>query len=214
MLTEKETENLREQVLNQIEKNFPEDKKAFAKEQISLMNQEEFEKFLRNNKIIKNEGETSQEEGEEKCIFCSIVSKEMSSYAVGEDESAIAVLEINPISKAHVLIIPKNHDSDLKEKEIKTLEKEIKKKIKSKFKPKEIKIISSQLFGHKTINILPVYEDEDIKSKRMKISPEELKEIQEKFSEKKPEKKKIEKVKKPKIEKIKEEKIWLPKRIP
>ena len=214
MLTEEETENLREQVLSQVEKNFPEDKKEFAKEQISLMNHEEFEKFLRNNKIIKDEGETSQEEGKENCVFCSIASKEMSSYAVGENEVAIAVLEINPISKAHVLLIPKSHDSDLKEKEIKSLEEEIKKKIKCEFKPEKIEIISSQLFGHKILNILPIYEDENIKSKRMKISPEELKKIQEKFSEKKPEKKKTEKIKKSKVEKIKEGKIWLPKRIP
>lgn len=213
MLTEEEIENLKEQVLNQIEKNFPEDKKDYAKEQISLMNQEEFEKFLRNNNIIKEDGEIEEGQEKEKCIFCSIISKEMNSYVVGENEKALAVLEINPISKAHVLIIPKSHDSDLKEKETKALEEEIKKKISSIFNPKKIEIASSQLFGHKVINILPVYEDENIKSKRMKISKEELEEIQNKFNEEL-KKKKTEKVRKPRIKKMKEEKIWLPKRIP
>jgi len=209
MLNEEEIENLKKQILNQIEKNFPDDKKEFAKEQISLMNPEEFERFLRNNKIIKD-----GDESEDECVFCSILSKKINSYEVGKNEKAIAVLEINPISKAHVLIIPKSHASDLKEKEIENLGEEIKKKIKSEFHPKEIEMIPSELFGHKIINVLPVYENEDIKSERMKATPEELEEVQKKLVSKIPRKKKIKKIKRKKIEKVEEEKIRLPKRIP
>lgn len=208
MFTEEEIKNLKNQIFGQIDENFPEDKKDTAKAQINSMNDEEFESFLKKNNIIKTETE--------KCIFCSIVSGEIPSYLVGENEKAIAVLEINPVSKAHVLIIPKQHDLDLKDKSVKKLEKDIFKKIKSKFKPKEVKIIPSELFGHKVLNIFPVYSNETMSSKRIKVSKEELEEIRNKLNEKKPKKEKAKP--KPKKEKIKEEekeeKLWLPRRIP
>lgn len=203
MLTEEEVKDIKEQLVIQIEKNFPKDKIEAAREEIDSMNNEELESFLKKNNLTKS--------GDGKCIFCSIISGESPSYLIGENEKAIAVLEINPISEGHVLIVPKEHDLDLKNKEVKKLERNILKKIKEKFKPKKILTASSELFGHKILNIFPVYTDESIKSKRIKISKEKLEEIQKKFKEEKPKKTKP----KPKTEKIKEDaKIWLPRRIP
>ncbi len=46
------------------------------------------------------------------CIFCKIVSKEIPSEVLYENEDVIAVLDINPIHFGHALIIPKQHCDD------------------------------------------------------------------------------------------------------
>ena len=43
------------------------------------------------------------------CIFCKIVEGEMPCYKIYETEKAIAFLDINPVAKAHTLVIPKEH---------------------------------------------------------------------------------------------------------
>ena len=206
MLTPEQTVQIKEQLIKQIEKTFPDDKKELAKKQIEIMDSEQLEKFLEQNKLMK------QETGEQKCIFCSIVFGDISSYKIDENEKAIAVLEINPISKGHSLVIPKNH-IDSKEKipsEAISLAKDISKRIETKFKPNNIKIASTNLFGHEVLNVIPVYKDETPESERKPLNPEELLGLQ-KILKKKIVKKIIKEIKKPK--KIKE-KLWLPKRIP
>lgn len=43
------------------------------------------------------------------CIFCKIVQKEIPSYQVYEDNLFIGFLDIFPLSKGNVLLIPKKH---------------------------------------------------------------------------------------------------------
>jgi histidine triad (HIT) family protein len=43
------------------------------------------------------------------CVFCKIVRDEMPSSKVFENERLLAFLDINPVSKGHTLVIPKNH---------------------------------------------------------------------------------------------------------
>ena len=45
------------------------------------------------------------------CIFCKIVSGEIPSYKVYETEKTLAILDINPVAKGHVLVIPKGSSS-------------------------------------------------------------------------------------------------------
>lgn len=45
----------------------------------------------------------------ENCIFCKIVKGEIKSQKVYEDEETLAFLDINPVNKGHVLVIPKEH---------------------------------------------------------------------------------------------------------
>ncbi len=49
------------------------------------------------------------------CIFCKIVSGEIPSVKVYEDDSAIAFMDINPLNDGHVLIIPKAHAATINE---------------------------------------------------------------------------------------------------
>lgn len=43
------------------------------------------------------------------CVFCKIIANEIPSVKVYEDDHILAFLDINPIEKGHVLIIPKKH---------------------------------------------------------------------------------------------------------
>jgi histidine triad (HIT) family protein len=43
------------------------------------------------------------------CIFCKIVKKEIPSSTVYENKKVLAFLDIYPVNKGHVLIIPKKH---------------------------------------------------------------------------------------------------------
>ena len=54
------------------------------------------------------------------CIFCKIVAGEVPSAKVYEDENVIAILDINPVSEGHTLIISKDHVADVFEMEAKT----------------------------------------------------------------------------------------------
>jgi histidine triad (HIT) family protein len=47
------------------------------------------------------------------CIFCKIVRGELPSYKVYEDENVLAFLDIHPVSPGHVLVVPKEHATNI-----------------------------------------------------------------------------------------------------
>ncbi|MFA5742784.1 MAG: HIT family protein [Candidatus Paceibacterota bacterium] len=49
----------------------------------------------------------------ENCIFCKIISGEIPSAKIYEDEKVFAFLELNPLAKGHTLLIPKKHAQDI-----------------------------------------------------------------------------------------------------
>ncbi len=49
------------------------------------------------------------------CIFCKIVSKEIPSDIVYEDDEILAFNDINPQAPVHILIIPKKHYENINE---------------------------------------------------------------------------------------------------
>jgi len=49
------------------------------------------------------------------CIFCKILAGEIPSTRIAETERAIAFMDINPGSRGHALVIPKEHSADLLE---------------------------------------------------------------------------------------------------
>jgi histidine triad (HIT) family protein len=184
MFEKNQIENMKQQVIEHIQKNFPEDKKQSAIEQILSMNDEEFIETLKENNIIQDEnGNLNENQREGKCIFCSIVFGDSPSIKIGENEKAIAILEINPISEGHTLIIPKNHISSKEKIDSKTesLTVVTKEKIENSLKPKEIKVFASEVSGHAVINIVPIYNDETVNSQRKHATNDELLKIKEKI---------------------------------
>ncbi|HEX6290790.1 MAG TPA: HIT family protein [Herpetosiphonaceae bacterium] len=47
------------------------------------------------------------------CIFCRIARGEIPSHKVYEDEATLAFLDINPATRGHTLVIPKQHAPDI-----------------------------------------------------------------------------------------------------
>lgn len=43
------------------------------------------------------------------CVFCKIISGEIPSKKVWEDEFAVVILDINPANEGHCLVLPKKH---------------------------------------------------------------------------------------------------------
>jgi len=47
------------------------------------------------------------------CLFCKIAAGEMETAFVYQDEKAVVFKDLNPQAPVHLLIVPKNHISDL-----------------------------------------------------------------------------------------------------
>ena len=47
------------------------------------------------------------------CIFCKIISREIPSRIVYEDERIICIHDLQPVAPVHVLLIPKKHYADI-----------------------------------------------------------------------------------------------------
>ena len=213
-ITDEQAKYIKEQIFKQIE-TFPAEKREQVKEYISKMNNEELEEFLIKNKMIKqegNEGEVAGESDEEatseaqpsvkkgnECIMCLLSSKQVESLIIYEDKDYLAALEINPITKGHIILIPKQHlksSKELKSKAL-TIANKIGKHITKKLEAENFQINTSDEIGHALINIITKYKGEVIDFKRKQAKKEELLQLFQKIG-------KIEK--KVKIQKIKTEK--------
>ena len=51
------------------------------------------------------------------CIFCKIVSGAFGTEFIAENEHAVAFLDINPQAKVHILVVPKEHTTNISELE-------------------------------------------------------------------------------------------------
>ena len=206
MITKKHSEQIKQQLISQIENSNIQQKEEL-KTKIQSMSEKQLEEFIKQQQDLqKNQG------GE--CVFCSIIYEKIPSYKIDENSFSIAILEINPISKGHVIVTPKAH-SETAPKESFDLAEGISKKLSHIFNPKKVEIVTSTLFGHEVINVFPIYENETLHSQRKQASQEELQSIQKQILKAQPsENKKLPELKKPKTKIYTDENTWLPKRIP
>ena len=49
------------------------------------------------------------------CIFCKIISGELPGQIVDQDDRTVAFMDINPATRGHLLVVPRNHVRDLLE---------------------------------------------------------------------------------------------------
>jgi len=170
MLTQEQAQMIKEQILKQIDGwDADENQKEEAKEQIEAMNAEQLEEFIKKNQAMSGE--------KQECIFCGIAQGKIKSFKIGENKENLAVLEINPLSRGHILILPKAHvkDSDSLPQSSYVLANELAKKIRTFLKPKDVTIEPVNLFGHEIINVIPQYGGEQ---ERKKADEKELEELQ------------------------------------
>jgi histidine triad (HIT) family protein len=49
------------------------------------------------------------------CIFCKIVAGELPAQIIAQDERTVSFMDINPATRGHALVIPREHATDLLE---------------------------------------------------------------------------------------------------
>jgi histidine triad (HIT) family protein len=55
------------------------------------------------------------------CVFCKILEGDLPSTVIDEDERTVAIMDINPATRGHALVIPRSHCKDLLEIEAEDL---------------------------------------------------------------------------------------------
>jgi histidine triad (HIT) family protein len=119
-------------------------------------------------------------------IFSRIISGEIPSYRVGENERFYAFLDINPLAKGHTLVVPKQEVDYLYDLDDETLQgmivfaKQIAQKIKAFSGCKRVATVVLGLeVPHAHIHLIPINSEKDVDFSREKLvlSPEEFAEI-------------------------------------
>ncbi len=167
-LTSEQIQQLKNQLREQI-KNLPEDQRRTAEKQIEEMSAEALEEML------------NQQKSAQKPIFRAVIAGEIPSKKIDENKSAIAVLDIKPISKGHIIIIPKKEVKSGKDLPAQafTLAKKLAKKITEKLKAKSVEIQTEFKFGEIIINLIPIYDKPlNINSQKNEASEQELSELE------------------------------------
>jgi len=124
-------------------------------------------------------------------IFTKIIRGEIPCYKVAETEDCIAFLDILPLAKGHVLVIPKKEvdnyfdlDEELFQK-VNSLAKKISHAIKKVVPCKRIGVSVVGLeVPHAHVHLVPInsISDLDFTKDRVKLSSEEFKELAEEIS--------------------------------
>ncbi|MAH06839.1 hypothetical protein CMI38_01150 [Candidatus Pacearchaeota archaeon] len=188
--TEEQAKNIKSQLLAQVEQ-LPNENKDQIKKHIETLDDAGLEAFLKQQNIqvtdqglqqgpaTASEGQ-EQQTGPETPIFESIIKGEIPSHKIDENPKALAILELNPLSKGHCIVLPKTKTTIEKiPKTAFSLAQKIAKRIKSKLKPEEIKIETFQFQDYPAINIIPVYKEQPLN--KTKANEEDLKKLQEKL---------------------------------
>lgn len=119
-------------------------------------------------------------------IFTKIINGEIPSYKVAEDENYYAFLDINPLAKGHVLVIPKKETDyifDLSDREYSALWLFAKKVAKAIERVVPCEKIGVAVIGlevrHAHIHLVPIngVHDLDFKKPKLNLAAEEFIEI-------------------------------------
>ncbi|MDD5827092.1 MAG: HIT domain-containing protein [Bacilli bacterium] len=104
-------------------------------------------------------------------IFCKIINGEIPGKKVFEDDTVMVIMDVNPVSNGHCLIIPKVHYQDLYDMDIKTLNhilkiaRDVSKILMEKLSCDGITLVqnngSVQEVKHFHLHLIPKYEGKD-----------------------------------------------------
>ena len=128
------------------------------------------------------------------CIFCKIIEGTIPSVKVYEDEHVLAFMDIVPVTKGHVLLIPKTHREniyDLTAEEAAQLFSVVPKianAIKDEFKPAGMNLLQNngayagQAVFHSHLHLIPRYDETDgfqltFETKESETSMERIQEV-------------------------------------
>lgn len=178
MLSREEIQTAREQLVAQVEKMEPGQRKEQAKKQVEQMSDEAVSGMVEEQRrqMQQNAGSVQPPRN----IFRMIVDGNVPSKKVDENKDAMGVVSIRPVSKGHVIVIPKKEVKDAKElpSGAMSLAKKIAKKMGTKLKAKRTEIQTSNVFDEVVVNVIPVYnKDVGVDSETYEASEDELNEV-------------------------------------
>lgn len=124
------------------------------------------------------------------CIFCKIISGEIPTDKIYEDDKVLVFLDANPEANGHMLIIPKKHYLDVNDidldllKHINDISRKMYQLLKDKLKAEGVTIFqnngSAQAVKHYHMHLLPRYKDDGFKheyNKDILLDTKKIKEI-------------------------------------
>lgn len=127
------------------------------------------------------------------CIFCKIISGEIPSKKIYEDENVLAILDISQATKGHTLVMPKKHFENIFEIDAKDYLNvmQVVHKICKHYKDTNKSILginvlnnngqkAGQSVNHLHYHILPRYEEDDLEI-NFQEHQYDLEEIQKEF---------------------------------
>lgn len=123
-------------------------------------------------------------------IFTKIINGEIPCYKIAEDENHIAFLDVMPLVKGHTLVVPKKEVDlifDLESEEFKNLwafAQQVAKKVGAAIPCLRVGIAVVGIeVPHAHIHLVPMNTMQDLNfgNERLKLSPEEYQEIQNKI---------------------------------
>ena len=107
------------------------------------------------------------------CVFCNIVEGKIPSQTIFEDEIIKVMMDINPVSNGHLLIIPKKHFTNLTDIDMDTLmhiqktAKEMFKLLKDKLNIDGLTLCQNNEYGqevkHYHLHLIPRYKNDNVR---------------------------------------------------
>ncbi len=108
------------------------------------------------------------------CIFCAIVAGDAPAEIVDSDEHTVTMMDINPATKGHALVIPREHTEDLlsiSEEDLchtAAAAQRVARRMESTLEPDGFNLLNStraaawQTVFHFHVHVVPRYEDDPL----------------------------------------------------
>jgi histidine triad (HIT) family protein len=109
------------------------------------------------------------------CLFCAIVAGDVPAQIVDSDEHTVAFMDINPATRGHALVVPREHTRDLMEVSDEDLARtnaaarRLARRMDEVLEPDGFNILNScrpaawQTIFHFHVHVIPRYEDDPLK---------------------------------------------------
>jgi histidine triad (HIT) family protein len=109
------------------------------------------------------------------CLFCKIVSGEIPSHKIDEDDKTLSFMDINPWTRGHALVIPKAHSRNIYDADpddiaaIHVAAQRLARRMRDRLACEGINILQSnepaamQTVFHTHVHVIPRYSDDGLK---------------------------------------------------
>jgi histidine triad (HIT) family protein len=109
------------------------------------------------------------------CLFCKIVAGELPGQIVAEDELTVAFMDINPATRGHLLVVPRNHTPNLLEAGAEDLDATVRtaqrlaRRVTERLGADGVNLLNScgatawQTVFHLHVHVIPRYADDPLK---------------------------------------------------